>query len=100
MKNNKIKKAVVCLYYADGKYNEYEVVYNPAKTMFQNAREILREVKQDKHFSTCCFRRVKPSNPAKYDYTDDESTEFNKEYMFSANSRKRYGMSVDISFFE
>ena len=82
-----IKKAIVTEWYEDGKTKEYAVRYDADKTMLQNAREILREIKSDDYFKTL-----------KLDSTQPEIEE--GKYLFFATSSKGYDISADICFFE
>lgn len=90
-----IKKAMVTEWYEDGKTNEYAVRYDANKTMLQNARKILREIKNNDYFKTL---KLSSTQPEIEDWSDDDSVEFSTEFVFNAYSSKGYDISVEIRF--
>ena len=94
MKEN-IKKAMVTEWHEDGKTNEYAVRYDANKTMLQNAREILREIKSDDYFKTL---KLASTQPEVEDWSDDDSVESQTEFVFNAYSSKGYDISAEIRF--
>lgn len=92
MRNTNIKTAIAFLNYEDGKNNEIPFIYDAGKTMLQNAREILREIKNNNYFRTLKLDNTKPEVELL-----DECV---KAYTFYAVSSKGYDITAEICFYE
>lgn len=92
----KIKSIRVVEQYEDEKTNEYEIVIDHSKSVYENALNALKEVEEKEYFSEAEIISSDDADIYTHDDYSDILSENEKEYIYSWYGIK-YGAGVEIS---